>query len=463
LIEEGKPLEEEEDLVARLPKQKRKMKRRARIADLSEERSPEHDAPATPAPGKKPRRMKMKLCKDVGAATGVHNLESTNEAETLNAEGRSEEAAEVKTAIQKNPDHGERVTMNETLETEGGATELRSAELPDGAKPKKRPVVQSSKEAYSGAERCCQHLKRKADDSAETGHAGSLNPEKVQIDEKATTSEAPQKGEDEQIKKDALTESKACEQEGDDVEQTCLKVCAANLAAWKSKTDIWRHFGKCGKVENVFLIKDKWTGASRGVAFITFAEKEGLKAALKLDGTDFGGNVIRVNVAVDKWESKPDTAAAGDGAGAAKGASNGSKGKGKGKGWAGGGGWSGESWSSTWNSGSSSGSGKSKSKGKSKDKASQPVAMAIADKPQGCHGLMARGLSFEATEADLEGAFSACGAVTTRVRLLKDKAGMSKGKAFIDFQDEASVEKAAKLNGTPLKGRKLCLEFLQTK
>ena len=227
-----------------------------------------------------------------------------------------------------------------------------------------------------------------------------------------------------------------------DGDSECLKVCAANLPYWFDKTRIWRHFRRAGDVQHVWLLWDKWSGESRGIAFITFANRSSVKAALEYDGTSLSGNVIRVNLATDKsGDDVQETAESSNG-------------------WGGGGSW-GDSENPHYGEKPRLGKGKSKG-GKSRPGAGAAVAgaLALADKPQGSLGLMARGLSFSVTEADLKELFSKCGSGPTRVRVLVDKVtGESKGKAFIDFADEAALSQAVALNDSLLKGRSLRLEF----
>ena len=220
----------------------------------------------------------------------------------------------------------------------------------------------------------------------------------------------------------------------------CLKVCAANLPWWFDKTKIWQHFRSMGEVVHIWQLYNKW-GESQGVAFITFSDKASVKAALQCDGTSVEGNVIRVNLALDKNKDAAD-----------------SNHKGRGKGWAGGGSWA----EGPDRQGNGDFGGKAASaKGKAKGKGARPPAgvLALPDRPKGSRGLLARGLSYDVTDDDLKETFSACGAGPTRVRVLVDKSGWSKGKAFMDFADEAAVEEAMKFNDTMLKGRKLRLEY----
>merc|ERR1712136_218159 len=65
-----------------------------------------------------------------------------------------------------------------------------------------------------------------------------------------------------------------------------------------------KDFEECGPVTEIKLLKDAETGRSRGIAFITFATKEGVKKALEFDGDDYGGRNIKVNLATPKGDGK---------------------------------------------------------------------------------------------------------------------------------------------------------------
>lgn len=257
-------------------------------------------------------------------------------------------------------------------------------------------------------------------------------------DDKAAAGATDEHGEQD---KKAATETSSGSHPDDSAQ--CLKICAANLPWWFDKARIERHFRRMGEVAHVWLLYDKW-GESRGVAFITFSDKASVKAALQCDGTNIGGNVVRVNLALDK---NKDTDA---------------KGKGQSKGWAGGGAWADDASpnQAAGTPGHSKGKGRGKGGKGGRGKGSEPSGiLALPNRPEGSLGLMARGLSYDATEKDLRQLFSQCGSGPTRVRVLVDKDGWSKGKGFLDFADEAAVEKAMEFNDTLLKGRKLRLEY----
>jgi RNA recognition motif-containing protein len=79
-----------------------------------------------------------------------------------------------------------------------------------------------------------------------------------------------------------------------------------------------KDFEECGKLVSCRVPKNE-EGACKGIAFIEFETKEGFEAALKFDGTEYGGRTIGV-------------AKAGEGGGKGKDGKDGKdKGKGKGK------------------------------------------------------------------------------------------------------------------------------------
>eukprot|EP00448_Togula_jolla_P033272 CAMPEP_0170630642 /NCGR_PEP_ID=MMETSP0224-20130122/34133_1 /TAXON_ID=285029 /ORGANISM="Togula jolla, Strain CCCM 725" /LENGTH=317 /DNA_ID=CAMNT_0010958761 /DNA_START=32 /DNA_END=982 /DNA_ORIENTATION=- len=60
-------------------------------------------------------------------------------------------------------------------------------------------------------------------------------------------------------------------------------------------------FEDCGVITDVNLLTDAQTGLSRGTAFMTFKDQSGRDAALKFDGQDYKGRLLKVVPA----ESKP--------------------------------------------------------------------------------------------------------------------------------------------------------------
>merc|ERR1712196_495857 len=96
-----------------------------------------------------------------------------------------------------------------------------------------------------------------------------------------------------------------------------LTVFVGGLPFSTSEEQIKKDFEECGEVTKFVLPKND-EGQPRGIAFITYASKAGVDAALKFDGDDYGGRTLKVNLA---------------GAGKGKGKDGKGKGKdGKGKG-----------------------------------------------------------------------------------------------------------------------------------
>ena len=78
------------------------------------------------------------------------------------------------------------------------------------------------------------------------------------------------------------------------------KVYVGNLSYRTTEDELMSKFSEFGGVSDVKIIMDRETGRSKGFGFITFESPEGAKGAIEaLDGQDFGGRNIRVNIAKD--------------------------------------------------------------------------------------------------------------------------------------------------------------------
>lgn len=65
-------------------------------------------------------------------------------------------------------------------------------------------------------------------------------------------------------------------------------------------------FTQYGEVIEAKVITDRMTGRSRGFGFVTFADEDSAKKATELNGTDLDGRTIRVDIARDKPNRRPD-------------------------------------------------------------------------------------------------------------------------------------------------------------
>jgi len=64
---------------------------------------------------------------------------------------------------------------------------------------------------------------------------------------------------------------------------------------WSVTEDAFRKdFGECGEISDLQMMKDRVTGLPKGIAFITYSDEAGVKAALAYDGEDYGGRVLEV-------------------------------------------------------------------------------------------------------------------------------------------------------------------------
>jgi len=69
-----------------------------------------------------------------------------------------------------------------------------------------------------------------------------------------------------------------------------------NLAFDKVDNDVRTIFEGCGEITDIHIIRDRYSRRSQGYGFITFADEESKQKALKLDGKDFFGRPLKVNL-----------------------------------------------------------------------------------------------------------------------------------------------------------------------
>ncbi|MEP6664446.1 MAG: RNA-binding protein [Verrucomicrobiota bacterium] len=114
------------------------------------------------------------------------------------------------------------------------------------------------------------------------------------------------------------------------------RLFVGNLAYQTIENDLQEYFSQAGTVTSVNLMLDKFTGKSRGFAFIEFASPaEAQKAVDEFHGKDFQGRALTVNIARPKEDRPPRREGGGGGGGGYRG---GGGGGGGGGGYRGGGG-----------------------------------------------------------------------------------------------------------------------------
>lgn len=76
------------------------------------------------------------------------------------------------------------------------------------------------------------------------------------------------------------------------------KLYVGNLAFSVTNEDLEALFAQMGKVDNVAVITDKFSGQSRGFGFVQMADaNEAARAISELNGTELKGRNIKVNEA----------------------------------------------------------------------------------------------------------------------------------------------------------------------
>ena len=90
------------------------------------------------------------------------------------------------------------------------------------------------------------------------------------------------------------------------------------------ENDLQDYFSQAGAVTSVNLMLDKFTGKSRGFAFVEFANAADAQKAVEMfHGKDFQGRALTVNVARPKEERPPRREGGGGGGGGYRGGGGG--------------------------------------------------------------------------------------------------------------------------------------------
>ena len=118
------------------------------------------------------------------------------------------------------------------------------------------------------------------------------------------------------------------------------KIYVGNLPFASTAQDLEALFGQVGTVSVVEIIFDKFTGRSRGFAFVTMASgDEAQKGVEKFHGYEIEGRALAVNIARPREERAPRSFGEGGGGGGYRGGGGGGRGgRGGGGGYRGGGG-----------------------------------------------------------------------------------------------------------------------------
>ena len=84
------------------------------------------------------------------------------------------------------------------------------------------------------------------------------------------------------------------------------KLFVGNLAWAATEEDLSQLFSQFGTVESVEVLRDKFTNRARGFAFLTMStDAEAANAVSNLEGKEFMGRPLKVNVARPREEGAP--------------------------------------------------------------------------------------------------------------------------------------------------------------
>ena len=82
-------------------------------------------------------------------------------------------------------------------------------------------------------------------------------------------------------------------------------IFVGNLPFSVTEDELRTLFETYGAVQSVNLISDRQTGRPRGFGFVEMEADEANAAIEALDGQDFGGRALHINIAKERSEPRP--------------------------------------------------------------------------------------------------------------------------------------------------------------
>jgi RNA recognition motif-containing protein len=96
--------------------------------------------------------------------------------------------------------------------------------------------------------------------------------------------------------------------------ETKMDIYVGSLPYNVTEDELKQAFQAFGSVESVNIVKDKFTGRSKGFGFVQMPSQEEAQAAIDgLNGKEFKGRTLSVNKARPKSEGRPDNQGRGGG------------------------------------------------------------------------------------------------------------------------------------------------------
>jgi RNA recognition motif-containing protein len=92
-----------------------------------------------------------------------------------------------------------------------------------------------------------------------------------------------------------------------------MRIYVGNLSKDTTEEDLRPAFEEFGKIESITIMKDKYSGQSKGFGFVDIPSKEeGLAAIEGLNNREIKGKTIQVNEARPRTENRPSFGGRGD-------------------------------------------------------------------------------------------------------------------------------------------------------
>ncbi|HHO76696.1 MAG TPA: RNA-binding protein [Deltaproteobacteria bacterium] len=107
-----------------------------------------------------------------------------------------------------------------------------------------------------------------------------------------------------------------------------MKIYVGNLSYEVTEEDLRQALEQFGQVESATIIKDKYSGQSKGFGFVEMASKEQGQAAIEgLNGQELKGRALTVNEARPRTENRGGRGGSGGGRGGSGGGRGGQGGR----------------------------------------------------------------------------------------------------------------------------------------
>jgi nucleolin len=190
-----------------------------------------------------------------------------------------------------------------------------------------------------------------------------------------------------------------------------------------TESEVSEFFSQCGEVLSVRMPTFADSGRSKGIAFVEFADKAGVDAALALSDSDFLGRNIKVDIARGKSDKNERRGGGGGGRDRSQ---------------------------------ERYGNNRYNKGGYERRNRSPPTSRQPSEPSD---SVFIGNLSWSATEQDLQDAFDGCGRIVS-VRIPVDRnSGRQKGFGYITFESQDAAKKAIALSGTDVAGRAVRVDY----